>query len=406
MRVLALNCGSSSLKFRLFAVSTAEPQNGDLPREIEGLVKGIGGRATCRLSIAGASAQQEQCDLKDHVQAVEWMFERLAGRKIDAVGHRVVHGGETFVEAVRIDDGVLAEIERLAELAPLHNPVSAAGIRGAQKTLGKNVPMVAVFDTAFHRTIPDHAASYAIPLELAAKYRIRRYGFHGIAHASLLARLSAHVGKSPESLRVITLQLGHGCSAAAIAHGHSIDTSMGFTPLEGLMMGTRSGDLDPMIVSYIAKQEKMTAEDVDELLNGHSGLLGVSGQSGDMAVLLGASQRGDGRAKLAIDMFCYRVQKYIGAYLAALGGADAVVFGGGIGEHAAAIRDGICQGMAWCGLELDPARNARAVNLAAGDLASISREHATLPAYVAAVDEESAIARETISCLKRGTSWQ
>ena len=359
MKILALNCGSSSLKFRLVGV----PQEGG-------------------------------------DQAVQWAFEQLAGQTIDAVGHRVVHGGESFVESVRIDAHVLAQIEQLTELAPLHNPVSVIGIREAGRLLGDQVPMVAVFDTAFHRSMPAYASTYAIPYVLADHHHIRRYGFHGIAHASVVARYAAFTGRALEHVRLITLHLGHGCSAAAIRNGRSIDTSMGFTPLEGLVMGTRSGDVDPAIMSYLGRRQGIQPDNVERMLNEQSGLRGLSGLSDDMAVLLEAEKQNHPRAKMALEVFCYRVRKYLGAYLVALGGADAVIFSGGIGEHAPEIRGRICQDMEWCGLRLDPERNAAAVGLMDGDIVRLSPDGIGMAAYVVAVDEEAEIAQETVRCLK------
>src|SRR5881397_2916199 len=315
MKVLALNCGSSSLKFRLVGVPQEGGDQAVLSMVIGGEVKGIGGRSNLRLTIGDAAPQQSQGVVRHHQQAVQWAFEQLAGQTIDAVGHRVVHGGECFVESVRIDAHVLAQIEQLTELAPLHNPLSVIGIREAGRLLGDQVPMVAVFDTAFHRSMPAYASTYAIPHVMADHYRIRRYGFHGIAHASVVARYAAFTGRALEHVRLITLHLGHGCSAAAIRNGRSIDTSMGFTPLEGLVMGTRSGDLDPALVSFLAAQEEMSAAEVVTWLNEHSGLLGVSGVSGDMRDLL-EREGEDARARLAVDMFFYRARKYLGAYLA------------------------------------------------------------------------------------------
>ena len=327
---------------------------------------------------------------------------RLDGRdlRIDAVGHRVVHGGEQFREPVVIDDDVVAALDRLAEFAPLHNPGSIAGIKGARAAMGSHIPMVAVFDTAFHRSIPAYAATYAIDLDLARKHGIHRYGFHGIAHASLAGICAAAVNRPLAQLRLITLQLGNGCSATAIDRGRSVDTSMGFTPLEGLVMGTRSGDLDPAVVGHLVRRGGLSVDEVERLLNERSGLLGVSGLSRDMRELLNAAEgKPDSRAALALDMFCYRVRKYIGAYLAVLGGADAIVFGGGIGERSAVIRARICDGMGWCGLRLDPLRNEAAVEIAPGDAMKISEEDAPLVCYVAGVDEEVEIARATFECI-------
>lgn len=409
MRVLVLNSGSSSLKFRLLEVASDAPEA--LRTILGGMIERIGGPAVLHLTPGDIPLAGNERQVPDHTEAVRWLFECLRSSRadasgagllsqIDAVGHRVVHGGEQFQQAVRIDAQVVAEIEALSELAPLHNPACLAGIRGAQALLGDETPMVAVFDTAFHRTLPAYASTYAIPQTLATRHRIRRYGFHGIAHASLADGYARATGQRLTDTRLITLHLGNGCSATAIKHGQSVDTSMGFTPLEGLVMGTRSGDLDPAVVSYLARHEPMPVEAVERLLNEEAGLLGVSGVSHDMRALLAAAEQArDARAALAVELFCYRVRKYIGAYLAVLGGADAVVFGGGIGEHAPTIRARICAGMEWCGLRLNPERNVAAVGLAAGNAARISHDDASLAAYVVAADEESWIARETVLCL-------
>jgi acetate kinase len=296
---------------------------------------------------------------------------------------------------------VVAAIDRLAEFAPLHNPGSIAGIKGARAVLGSHIPMVAVFDTAFHRSIPPHAATYAIDLDLARKHGIQRYGFHGIAHASLAGICAAAAKRPLAQLRLITLQLGNGCSATAIEGGRSVDTSMGFTPLEGLVMGTRSGDLDPAVVRHLVRREGLSVDEVERLLNERSGLLGLSGLSRDMRELLNAAEgRPNSRAALALDIFCYRVRKYIGAYLAVLGGADALVFGGGIGERSAVIRARICDGMDWCGLRLDPLHNESAKELAPGEAIKISEDGAPIACYVAGVDEEAEIARATLECIQ------
>jgi len=367
---------------------------------VSGAVKGIGGTATLEIVTEEGAASKKTQTVPDHSTAMRWVFEHLAlPSQIEAVGHRVVHGGERFSQSVVIDDTVLTEIEALSELAPLHNPASLAGILGAREVLGSTVPMVAVFDTAFHHTLPPAARIYALPHELAARHQIRRYGFHGTAHASLVAGYAAFTGSTLEKDRLITLQLGNGCSVTAIAGGKSVETSMGFTPLEGLVMGTRSGDLDPSIVSYLAQREKVDASEVERWLNEQSGLLGVSGRTNDMRELEAAAQAHDERAALAIELFCYRARKYIGAYLAVLGGADAIVFGGGIGENSPEIRGRICAGMEWCGLLLDVERNKATVHLPPGSAARISQDAAALAVYVVADDEESWIARETVRCL-------
>jgi acetate kinase len=269
-------------------------------------------------------------------------------------------------------------------------------MQGARAALGPGVLMVAVFDSAFHRTLPPRAYTYALPHELAERHRVRRYGFHGLAHRSMSERYAAVAGVPLAQTRLITVQLGNGCSAAAVAGGQSVDTSMGFTPLEGLVMGTRAGDIDPSVVTYLARKENTTAEEVESWLNRRSGLLGVSGASRDMRELLEREGQGDARCALAVELFCYRVRKYVGAYLAVLGGADAVLFGGGIGEHAAAVRARICAGLEWCGLTLDPGRNAATV----GAEGRISADAARLHAYVLPVNEEAVIVRDTLACLR------
>ncbi len=402
MRVLVLNCGSSSIKFKIVEVGTVNHEANDKSvYSLEnGAVTGIGGQATLQLMPNGLPASESARFVPDHAAAVRWVFEHLSKTTFDAVGHRIVHGGDRFHTPVRIDASVLKEIQALSELAPLHNPAGVEAIQGAQAALG-DIPMVAVFDTAFHQTLPVHAATYAIPQELAARHRIRRYGFHGIAHASLAAGYAAYTGRPLDRVRLITLHLGNGCSAAAIRHGRSVETSMGFTPLEGLVMGTRSGDVDPSVVSYLAGREGVSPAEIERWLNERSGLLGLSGLTHDMRELLRADEhRHHPGAALAIEVFCHRVRKYLGAYLAVLGGADAVVFGGGIGEHAPAIRTRICEGMEWCGLVLDPMKNDATVGLSPDAATRISRDDAGLAACVVAVDEETLIARETVRCLQ------
>ncbi len=405
MLVLVINSGSSSIKFRL--VHVIEEPGGVLttqPALFQGAVKGIGSVASV-VEVLGKTMDRSPApfEIRDHAQALRVLLDRLAGSlcKIEAVGHRVVHGGDQYVESTLITEQVEAGIDALSELAPLHNPSCLAGIRGARATFGTSLPMVAVFDTAFHQTMPDVARQYALPFELAERHRIRRYGFHGIAHASLANGYAAHMGNSLEQVRLITLQLGNGCSVAAIAQGRSIDTSMGFTPLEGLVMGTRSGDVDASIVSYLSEREKVEPAEVERWLNERSGLLGLSGRSNDMRELLRlAEQEHDKRAEFAIDLFCYRVRKYLGAYLAVLGGANAVVFGGGIGENSPEIRERICRNLKWCGLELNRDFNRATVGLAPGRAAQISVDGSRLAAYVVAADEEDWIARETVRCVR------
>jgi acetate kinase len=404
MLVLAINSGSSSIKFRLVEVIEGPAcALTSRPALIQGVVKGIGGAASLDVAAQEGRHVTSAVEIRDHAQALRMVFDRLAGSLdgIEAVGHRVVHGGERFVEPTAITESVEAEIDVLAELAPLHNPSCLAGIRGAKAILGSTRPMVAVFDTAFHQAMPEVARRYALPPDLADRHRIRRYGFHGIAHASLAAGYASHIGQPLDRARLITLQLGNGCSVTAIAKGRSVDTSMGFTPLEGLVMGTRSGDVDASIVSYLSDREKVEPAEVERWLNERSGLLGVSGRSNDMRELLrAAEQEKDRRAQFAIELFCYRARKYLGAYLAVLDGADAVVFGGGIGENAPEIRERICDQMAWCGLRLSRERNRAAVGLSPGQAVKISTDDSRPEAYVVAADEEDWIAKETVRCVR------
>lgn len=404
MQILVINSGSSSIKVRLVEVlDEATRAHARRPPLLRAAVNGIGGFATFEVTGQDVEPAMAEMEIRDHAHALRILFKHLGGYlgDIAAVGHRVVHGGDQYAESTLITAQVEAGIDALSELAPLHNPSCLAGIHGAKEVLGSRVPMVAVFDTAFHQSMPKVAKEYALPSEMAERHRIRRYGFHGIAHASLADGYAACTGNRLDQARLITLQLGNGCSIAAIAQGRSIDTSMGFTPLEGLVMGTRSGDVDASIVSYLSEREKVKAAEVERWLNERSGLLGLSGRSNDMRELLHAAEhQQDKRAEFAIDLFCYRVRKYVGAYLAVLNGADAVIFGGGIGENAPEIRKRICRDMEWCGLVLDSDRNCGAVGLPPGHGALISSDKSRPAAYVVAADEETWIAMETFRCVQ------
>jgi acetate kinase len=339
MRVLVINCGSSSLKFELIDTAAERAGSAVERRLAHGVIEHIGGQARLDF-VADSSTYQDTTSITDHEQAsrrvLDWLDTAgfLAPGGLEAVGHRVVHGGHRFVEPARLDDTVITAIDALHDLAPLHNDPALAAIRAVRAILGARVPMVAVFDTAFHHTMPAWAAQYAIPRDLTARYHIRRYDFHGLAHRYMSERYAALTPTPLDQLKLITLQLGSGCSAAAIAAGRSVDTSMGFTPLEGLMMVTRSGDLDPALPGFLARQEGAEVADVEIWLNRHSGLLGVSACSRDMRELLEAEAHGDANAALAVQMFCYRVRKCMATYLAVLNGAEAIVFGGGMGENA------------------------------------------------------------------------
>lgn len=403
MKVLVVNCGSSTLKFHFIDVVDDDmPWTGG-QRLAHGIVDRIGGRASLEFTASDGECLSEAVAVADHGKATLRVLGWLQAHGLlgpggpEAIGHRVVHGGDLFVEPTLIDEKVIDALEGLSVLAPLHNEPSVRAMRAARSALGAAVPMVAVFDTAFHHNMPERASRYAIPPELAAKHRIRRYGFHGVAHRYMTERYAAITSTPMEQVKLVTLQLGNGCSAAAIEGGRSVDTSMGFTPLEGLMMGTRSGDVDPSLAGFLAQREGVDVAEVEGWLNTRSGLLGVSGRYQDMRELLAAERQGDERARLALEMFCYRVRKYIGAYMAALGGVNAVVFGGGIGENQPEVRARICAGMDWCGLVLDRALNAAAV----GSEARISTEDAKVHAYVIPVDEAAIIARDTVIYLRQ-----
>ncbi len=385
MNILVMNCGSSTLKSQLI---DSESEN-CLARSV---VDGIGKQALVELTTDGGM-MSEQRIIGDHEEAARtvlaWAGDRIG---VDAVGHRVVHGGSRFVQPTLVNKDLIDAIDGMEHLAPLHNRPAIVAMRATIEAL-PSTPSVAVFDTAFHSAMPKKAASYPISRELAEKHQVRRYGFHGLAHRYMAEQYSALTSRPLSDSKLITLQLGNGCSAAAVQGGVSVDTSMGLTPLEGLMMGTRSGDVDPALPGHLARQEGVHIDKVDDWLNKESGLLGVSGTSSDMRALLELERRGDAQASLAIDMFCYRVSKYIGAYLAALGGADAVVFGGGIGENSPEVRERICRGMDWYGLTLDPPRNME------GGEGCISSEGAVVGAYVVKVNEELIIARDTAKLL-------
>lgn len=402
MKVIVINCGSSTLKFQFIEVQDEDMILGQEKLLASGTIDRIGGNGVIQFTAKSGKCVQKTAIVNNHGEAsrrvLGWLSSigLLGPDGLEAVGHRVVHGGDRFVEPVLIDDEVMNAIATLGHLAPLHNGPSLEAIRAAREALGPYVPQVATFDTTFHRLLPERASHYAIPYQLAAKHNIRRYGFHGLAHRYMTERYATMMATPLDEVKIITLQLGNGCSATAVAGGCSVDTSMGLTPLEGLMMGTRSGDIDPSLAVFLAQQEDVTAEEVENWLNTKSGLLGVSGCSRDMRELLKAECQGDARAALAVEMFCYRVKKYIGSYLAALGGASGIVFGGGIGENTPEVRARILAGMEWCGLELDEKRNVDTK----GVEGRISTDDATLHAYVIPVNEATIIARDTVRCLR------
>jgi acetate kinase len=409
MNVLVLNCGSSSVKFQLITTDLEHIADNSDRRLARGNIERIGGEAIVLLEATGRDPERSTAALRDTRAAVEliirWACSEDSGiveirsiADIHAVGHRVVHGGERFTQSVVITEEVLRGIEDCIELAPLHHPTNLKGILAAREVFGSGLPQVAVFDTAFHQTLPEHAYLYALPYQLYRRHRVRRYGFHGTSHRYVAYRFR-QLRKIPrDQTNVITLHLGNGCSIAAIRSGDSVDTSMGLTPLEGLVMGTRSGDIDPAIVDFIAAKEGMTSQEVETLLNKQSGLLGISGLTNDMRELMAeAHEHNDRRARLAIEIFCYRARKYIGAYMAAISGADAIVFTGGIGENAAEIRSKICAGLEWMGIDMDADRNNA---YQPGTDGLITKEDSRVAVYVIPTDEELLIARDTVRCVR------
>jgi len=408
MNVLVLNAGSSSLKFQVIATDLEQIKEYKDDRILRGEVDGIGGEAIVRVQYRTNQARTLTAPLRDMGAALDYVLRYIASDQsgvteiknagdVHAVGHRVVHGGELFKESTLIDDRVLKGIEDCIDLAPLHNPNNVKGILAARGLFGSGVPQVAVFDTSFHHSIPEQAYLYAIPYHLYRRHRIRRYGFHGTSHRYVAFRYRALRNLTREQTNIITFHLGNGCSAAAIKAGVSIDTSMGMTPLEGLVMGTRSGDLDPAIVSVIARKEGLSSSEVDTLLNTQSGLLGLSGLTNDMRELQAElKEHDDRRVRLAIEIFCYRAKKYIGAYLAAMGGADAIVFTGGIGENSPDVRARICAEMEWAGLRVDTKKNQDTI----GREGMISTDDSKLLAYAIPTDEELLIARDTVRVIK------
>ena len=394
MKVLVINCGSSSLKYQLIDSQSEEVLAKGLCERI-----GIEGSSVTHQK-AGEGKKTEAVLMKDHTDAVKVVIEKLTDpaegviaslKEIDAVGHRIVHGGEKFKGSVVIDDSVLEAIAECNDLAPLHNPANLIGIRSCQKVM-PGVPMVAVFDTAFHQTMPGKAYLYCLPYEYYEKYKVRRYGFHGTSHDFVSKRVGELLGKDRKDLKIIVCHLGNGASVSAVDHGKSVDTSMGLTPLEGLMMGTRSGDMDPAIVGFIAEKENLTAAEVINICNKNSGVLGLSGISSDFRDLVEAAAAGNDHAQTTLEAYAYRVGKYIGAYAAAMNGVDAIVFTAGIGENNAQVRALISQYTGFLGCEIDLEKNKAAV----GVEAVISTPESKVTALVVPTNEELAIARETV----------
>lgn len=391
MKVLVINAGSSSIKYQLFQMPQAEVI-------AKGVVERIGEETSQLKHSCGGEKYSSDVKAADHEDGMAVILETLVDKnfgaisnvsEIAAVGHRVVHGGEEFTGSVIINDKVVASIEKFADLAPLHNPPNLTGIRAARSNLPA-AAQVACFDTAFHTTIDKVAYLYALPYELYEKYQIRRYGFHGTSHRYVARRTAELMELGKYDVNLITCHLGNGCSITAVKNGRSVDTSMGLTPLEGVVMGTRSGDFDPAILFYLA-EKGYSIDDLNKMCNKKSGLIGISGKSNDMRNLSDLATQGDKRAALAIDIFCYHIKKYIGAYSAVLGRVDAVVFTGGIGENAVGIRSKICTELGQVGIELDEERNTSARDCEA----QISTDNSQVKVFVIPTNEEGAIAKDT-----------
>ncbi|MGG1313415.1 acetate kinase [Cohnella laeviribosi] len=399
MNVLVINAGSSSLKYQLYDMSTESVL-------AKGLVERIGMDSSILThEVEGQPEVREVSEILEHTTAVRKVLDMLTHRKfgvidsvdeIQAVGHRVVHGGETFRESVLIDANVKLEIRKLFDLAPLHNPAHMMGIVAVETNL-PDVPQAVVFDTAFHQTMPPTSYLYAIPMVLYRKHKIRRYGFHGTSHDYVSQTAAEFLGRPLESLKMVSCHIGNGASCTAILHGKSYDTSMGMTPLEGLMMGTRSGDLDPAVVPFTINKEDLTLNEVNSMLNKHSGLLAVSGVSSDMREVVQAMNEGNESARLAFEMYAYRIRKYIGAYAAAMNGLDVIVFTAGIGENSDLLRKKVCEGLTFLGLELDEERN----QARSKQTRRITTDSSKVDVLVVPTNEELLIARDTYRLVQK-----
>jgi len=403
MKILVLNCGSSSIKFQLIQTDS-ELIESDTDRCIaKGTVERIGtDEATLKVTVPPDPTMSVTEEILDHQGALSRVIAALKEchaiadiSQIQAVGHRIVHGGERFASSVIIDEAVEEEIQNCVELAPLHNPHNLRGYQVARKVMPQ-VPQVAVFDTAFHVSMPAHAYLYGLPYSYYRRYHIRRYGFHGTSHRYVAFRYRQIFGMARDEVNLITTHLGNGCSITAIDKGRSIDTSMGFTPQEGLLMGTRCGDIDSAALFYIMSKDELTLHDMSTLLNRFCGLYGISGESNDMRELMTATAKGNEQAKLAIEVFCYRIKKYIGAYSAALGRVDGLVFTGGIGENSPAIRALACEGLTALGIQIDAARNEAVM----GKEGEISTEGSRIRVMVIPTNEELLIARDTFRAVR------
>lgn len=398
MKILVLNCGSSSVKYKLFNMTSKEVL-------AEGVIEKIGlSDSFLKFTLPDGTKRVIEKEIPEHTVGVELILDTLTNteygciqslNEINAVGHRLVHGGENFNASVVITPEVIAHVEKCSDLAPLHNPANLKGIAAVTKIL-PHIPQVGVFDTAFHQTMPDYAYMYALPYEYYKQYGIRRYGFHGTSHRYVSKRACDFLGLDVSKEKIITAHLGNGGSITAIEHGKSIDTSMGLTPVEGLIMGTRSGDVDLGAITYLMDKEQLTGADVSELVNKKSGMLGISGVSSDMRDIEKAIEAENPRAKLAMEMYNYRIKKYIGSYAAALNGLDVLVFTGGVGENQSGTRQSVCEGLSYLGVEIDLALNAKS----RGEEIELSTKNSKVRVVVIPTDEEFMIASDTLELVK------
>ena len=397
MKILVLNCGSSSIKYALYDMDSKTVMTSGGAERV-----GLDG-AFVKVKLANGEKKQVMHDIPEHTEGVKFIFSLLTDpeigvikdlKEIDAVGHRMVHGGEKFNKSVLLTEEVLKVFEECTDLAPLHNPANLKGVRAVQELM-PGLPQVGVFDTAFHQTMPKEAYMYAVPYELYEKYGVRRYGFHGTSHRYVSQRVCEFLGVKPEGKKIITCHIGNGASIAAVKDGKCIDTSMGLTPLEGLMMGTRSGDIDGGAITFIQKKLGLDADGMSNLLNKKSGMLGITGISSDMREIDAACEEGNERAKLAIEMYNYRIRKYIGAYAAAMDGCDIIVFTAGVGENQASMREKVCEGLSFMGVKVDVEKNSGIH----GEEAVISTPDSKVTVVVIPTDEELMIATDTLALL-------
>ena len=396
MKILVLNCGSSSIKYALYNMDDKSVMTSGGAERV-----GLDG-AFVKVKLANGEKKQIMHDIPEHTEGVKFIFSLLTDpeigvikdlSEIDAVGHRMVHGGEKFNKSVVLNDEVLKVFEECIDLAPLHNPANLKGVKAVSELM-PNLPQVGVFDTAFHQTMPAKAYMYAVPYELYEQYGVRRYGFHGTSHRYVSKRVCDFLGVNPEDKKIITCHIGNGASIAAVDGGKCVDTTMGLTPLEGVMMGTRSGDIDGGAISFLQKKLGLDADGISDLLNKKSGVQGITGSSSDMREIEAAEKAGNERAILAMEMYNYRIKKYIGAYAAAMGGCDIIVFTAGVGENQAGMRAGVCEGMEWMGVKLDAAANA-----VRGEETIISTPDSKVTVVVIPTDEELMIASDTMNLL-------